>query len=159
MTGLLIFTGTVFFLVVEYDNTAQRLLAGLPASLAAAAGRLVPVITPRTAGFNSIDQTTLTDSSKLMTIILMFIGAAPGSTGGGIKISTFAVILATIFSDVRGRDDIVLFRHRLRARPLPAHWPSWAWPVDRAFCNHGHDFHRERAALDAGRIRVSGSAV
>jgi trk system potassium uptake protein len=48
-----------------------------------------------------------------MTIILMFIGAAPGSTGGGIKVSTFAVLLATVLSDVGGKDSIVLFRHRL----------------------------------------------
>jgi trk system potassium uptake protein TrkH len=48
-----------------------------------------------------------------MTAILMFIGAAPGSTAGGIKVTTFAVIVATIISDIRQRENIILFRHRL----------------------------------------------
>jgi trk system potassium uptake protein TrkH len=70
-------------------------------------------VTPRTAGFNTIDQASMHDSSKFMTIILMFIGAAPGSTGGGVKITTFAVLMATIFSDIRSFDDIILIRHKI----------------------------------------------
>jgi trk system potassium uptake protein len=113
MTGLLILIGTVFFLAVEYNNQRSAYsLGSLPAWQRPFAA-LFQSITPRTAGFNSIDQGSLTDSSKLLTTMLMFIGAAPGSTGGGIKVSTFAVILATILSDVGGKDSIVLFRHRL----------------------------------------------
>jgi trk system potassium uptake protein len=113
MTGLLVLIGTIFFLVAEFNNQRSAYsLGSLPAWQRPFAA-IFQSITPRTAGFNSIDQSSLHDSSKLMTTILMFIGAAPGSTGGGIKVSTFAVIMATIFSDVSGKDSIVLFRHRL----------------------------------------------
>jgi trk system potassium uptake protein len=113
MTGLLILTGSIFFLAVEYNNTRSNYSLGSLPDWQRPIAALFQAITPRTAGFNSIDQASMTDSSKLMTVFLMFIGAAPGSTGGGIKVSTFAVILATIFSDVRGKDEIVLLRHRL----------------------------------------------
>lgn len=113
MTGILLFIGTIFFLVVEYDNTRSAYsLGSLPAWQRPVAA-FFQSVTPRTAGFNSIDQLTLHDTSKFMTVLLMFIGAAPGSTGGGIKVTTFAVIVATILSDVRSRDEIVMSRHRL----------------------------------------------
>jgi len=113
LTGSLILAGTLFFLLAENGNrSSASSLGSLPAWQRPLAA-LFQSITPRTAGFNSIDQTTLTDSSKFMTTVLMFIGAAPGSTGGGIKISTFAIIAATIISDIRGQDDILMFRHRL----------------------------------------------
>lgn len=113
MTGTLIVVGTVFFLLTEYNNTRSMWSMGSLPEWQRPLAALFQSITPRTAGFNSIDQSTLTDSSKFMTTILMFIGAAPGSTGGGIKVSTFAIILATIISDTRGHEDIVLIRHRL----------------------------------------------
>lgn len=113
MTGFLLLAGTIFFLAAEYNNRDSAYSLGSLPPLQRPLAALFQSITPRTAGFNSIDQASLTDSSKFMTTILMFIGAAPGSTGGGIKISTFAVILATIFSDIQGRDNIVLLRHRL----------------------------------------------
>lgn len=113
MTGSLLLIGTAFFLVIEYYNTSSNYsLGSLPAWQRPLAA-FFQSLTPRTAGFNTIDQATLTDSSKLMSIIFMFIGAAPGSTGGGIKVSTFAIIMATILSDIRGKEDIVLMRHRL----------------------------------------------
>lgn len=46
-------------------------------------------------------------------ILLMFIGAAPGSTGGGIKITTFAILASTAYAKLRGKEDIVMFRHRI----------------------------------------------
>jgi trk system potassium uptake protein TrkH len=69
--------------------------------------------TPRTAGFNSIDQASLTDSSKIVTTLLMFIGAAPGSTGGGIKVTTFAMLLASVFAELHGYENTILLRHRI----------------------------------------------
>ena len=113
MTGILLLFGAVFFLLTEFYNQRSLTSLGSLPEWQRPIAALFQSITPRTAGFNSIDQATLTDSSKFVTTILMFIGAAPGSTGGGIKVSTFAIILATIFSDVRGHDDIVLMRHRL----------------------------------------------
>ncbi len=113
MTGSLLLIGALFFLGAEYFNTANTYSMGSLPEWQRPFAALFQSITPRTAGFNSIDQATMTDGSKFMSIILMFIGAAPGSTGGGIKVSTFAVILATIVSDIRGRNDIVLLKHRL----------------------------------------------
>lgn len=112
LTGTLLLVGTVFFYFAERGNTSPQALGSLPAWQQPVAA-FFQSLTPRTAGFNSIDQASLTDSSKFMTILLMFIGAAPGSTAGGIKITTFAIVIATILSDIQGRDTIVLLRHRL----------------------------------------------
>jgi trk system potassium uptake protein TrkH len=67
------------------------------------------VVTPRTAGFNTIDMATLGSASVLLLMLLMFIGASPGSTGGGVKTSTFGVVLAFIRSKVAARDSVHMF--------------------------------------------------
>lgn len=68
-------------------------------------------VTTRTAGFNNIDYTQVTDSSTLLTFILMFIGAGSMSTGGGIKIGTFVIIVATTWAYLRQRQQVTIF-HR-----------------------------------------------
>jgi trk system potassium uptake protein TrkH len=113
LTGTLLLVGTVFFYFAESGNTSHPLALGSLPPLKQPLAAFFQSLTPRTAGFNTIDQASLTDSSKFMTILLMFIGAAPGSTAGGIKITTFAVVVATIISDIQRRDEIVLLRHRL----------------------------------------------
>ena len=70
-------------------------------------------VTPRTAGFNMIDTAALTDSSKLLTIVLMFIGGCPGSTAGGIKVTTIAVLLLYLRSTYLRTDGVNVFRRRL----------------------------------------------
>jgi trk system potassium uptake protein TrkH len=67
------------------------------------------IITPRTAGFNTINLTTLGTAAVLLHMFLMFIGASPGSTGGGVKTSTFGVVLAFIRSKIAARDSVHLF--------------------------------------------------
>ena len=67
------------------------------------------IITPRTAGFNTINLTTLGTAAVLLQMFLMFIGASPGSTGGGVKTSTFGVVLAFIRSKIAARDSVHLF--------------------------------------------------
>ncbi|MEW5900897.1 MAG: TrkH family potassium uptake protein, partial [Acidobacteriota bacterium] len=67
------------------------------------------VVTPRTAGFNTINLTTLGTAAVLLLILLMFIGASPGSTGGGVKTSTFGVTLAFIRSKLAARDSVHMF--------------------------------------------------
>ncbi len=152
MTGILILVGAAFFLVVEYNNRlSDYSLGSLPAWQRPVAA-LFQSITPRTAGFNSIDQATLTDSSKLMSIILMFIGAAPGSTGGGIKITTFAVIMATIISDVRGQDNIVLFRHRLSRETFTRAFVIVGLAMSIVISASMLMSFIENAALEAGRF-------
>ena len=78
-------------------STPERFLAALFQS-----------ITMRTAGFNSIDMNGMYGITKFLSIVLMFIGAAPGSTGGGIKVTTFAVILMTVICVARGKDDTMI---------------------------------------------------
>ena len=70
-------------------------------------------VTPRTAGFNSINLNSLHPHTIYMMILLMFIGASPGSTGGGVKTSTFAVLLASIKATLRGKFDVELFERKI----------------------------------------------
>lgn len=109
-TAVLILFGFCFFLLVEFNNP-ETLDSLDPGSKTLAA--LFQSVTPRTAGFNTINTAALTDASKLMTVILMLIGASPASTGGGIKTVTISVILLMAASVVRGQDDIEIFRKRI----------------------------------------------
>jgi trk system potassium uptake protein TrkH len=70
-------------------------------------------VTPRTAGFNTLDIASLSEGGKLTTMLLMFIGAAPGGTGGGVKVSTLTVIAATVYASLRNREDVSLWHFRL----------------------------------------------
>lgn len=67
----------------------------------------------RTAGFNSIDLAAMTNESKAVAIILMFIGAGSGSTGGGIKMTTFAVLIYAVISELRGEESTITNRSRV----------------------------------------------
>ncbi|NBS30154.1 MAG: TrkH family potassium uptake protein, partial [Actinobacteria bacterium] len=69
--------------------------------------------TPRTAGFNTIDIGGLQEPTLLFVTTLMFIGAGPASTSGGIKVTTFAVLAFVIWAEVRGRNDVNVFGRRL----------------------------------------------
>lgn len=70
-------------------------------------------ISPRTAGFNALNLTELTPSGKILTIILMFIGGNSGSTAGGLKVTTFVIIAASLFTQARGHEFVVLFKRRI----------------------------------------------
>jgi trk system potassium uptake protein TrkH len=72
-------------------------------------------ITPRTAGFNTVNMSALRSSTWILMIVLMFIGASPGSTGGGVKTSTIGVIFATVLAAIRGDAVTVIFRRRISA--------------------------------------------
>lgn len=109
MSSALVLLGFLFILAVEFNNPNTLGLLSLPEKLL---GALFQSVSTRTAGFNSIDITGLTNASKFMMIILMFIGASPASTGGGIKTTTFSIILLMAYSMVKGREDNVIFgRH------------------------------------------------
>ena len=71
-------------------------------------------VTARTAGFNTVDITTMTPSSKIVLMMLMFIGGSPGSSAGGIKTVTLAVIVMTVFATLRKRGDVEMFRRSVR---------------------------------------------
>jgi len=117
-TMALLLIGTAAFSSLESNGTMQSMNAGsriLPAFFQA--------VTPRTAGFNSLDIASLTDGSKFITMLLMFIGAAPGGTGGGIKVTTLAVMAASVLAELRAREDVNLFHFRLETEA-----------IRRAFC-------------------------
>jgi trk system potassium uptake protein TrkH len=73
--------------------------------------------TARTAGFFSVPLTSLTTATLVLMMVLMFIGASPGSTGGGIKTTTFAMAILTVYNVLRGRSEIHLW-HRTITAPL-----------------------------------------
>ncbi len=75
-------------------------------------------VTARTAGFNTIDYSGLSSPALLCTIVLMFIGASPGSTGGGIKTSTFVLLIAYAYSRWRGNEDLHVFNRRVPQETL-----------------------------------------
>jgi trk system potassium uptake protein TrkH len=70
-------------------------------------------VTARTAGFNTIDYSAMRIETLFLTIMLMFVGASPGSTGGGIKTSTFAIVIMRLCATMRGMRDTVIFKRRV----------------------------------------------
>ncbi len=109
-TGALLLVGTVGLLAMEYANPNTLGDMGLPAKLMNA---FFASVTPRTAGFSTVDVGKMTPQGLLFTISLMYIGAASGSTGGGIKVNTFAVLTAAVFSAIRGRTEATAFGREL----------------------------------------------
>ncbi|MFA4985127.1 MAG: potassium transporter TrkG [Candidatus Brocadiia bacterium] len=107
-TLILIVGGALFFLILEWNNV----LSGLPWYQWPIVC-LFQSVTARTAGYNTVDMASLTNTTLLGMIILMYIGASPGSTGGGIKTTTAAVIWASVMSRIRGRKDAELMRRRI----------------------------------------------
>ena len=107
-TALLLVAGTVVFYILEYNNTLQEhnWYGKIITAFFGAA-------TPRTAGFNTVDTSALQIPTILMVIMLMWIGASPGSTGGGIKTSTFAVAIMNCIKIARGRNKIEVFKREL----------------------------------------------
>lgn len=108
-TGLLVLTGMILFFLFECNNPNTMGKLSLKGKILAS---LFASITPRTAGYNTIPLDTMTNSGKFLTIILMFIGASPGSTGGGIKTSTAMLIFLTVLAVIHGREDTELFKKR-----------------------------------------------
>lgn len=110
MSGLLIAIGTVVIFAFEYTNGATMGPLGFGEKLLAA---LFQSVTPRTAGANTLDIASLRQATQFIIIVLMFIGASPGSTGGGIKTTTFAALIGAVNAMIRGKEDVVMFQYRL----------------------------------------------
>ena len=110
-SAILIVLGAVIIFVLEYTN--PQTLAGLdPVSKVLAS--FFQSVTTRTAGFNTIDTSGLRDTTLLFVIILMFIGASPGSAGGGIKTTTFVAVVLSVIANFQGKHDA-----SYRGRTLP----------------------------------------
>ena len=108
LTVLVVFP-TVLLWIFEHDGAAFAGLSGPGKVLAA----FFQACTARTAGFNTVDLASLSGSGSLLMLVLMFIGAGPGSTGGGVKITTVAVCLLSLFSYARGKRETSVFNRRL----------------------------------------------
>ena len=107
--------GAVLLALLEWSN--PRTMGGLsvPGKIMAA---LFQSVSTRTAGMNTIDLAACSPISKLLMSLLQFIGAAPGSTGGGVKVTTFAVLILTIRSVAQGRDDCVIGGHHIESKTV-----------------------------------------
>ncbi len=105
--SLLVF-GFVMNLILEWDNTlADRSLTGKIVTAMFAS------VTPRTAGFNTVDMAALLPSTVLIYYLLMLIGGSPGSTAGGIKTTTFAVAVINTLSLAKGKDRVEIYRREI----------------------------------------------
>lgn len=105
---VLIVIGALLFFMLEMNSTLKNLHPG-----GKVMATFLQAITPRSGGVTTIDISLLRESTQFLMVILMFIGAAPGSTGGGIKVTTFAILVTAVLARLRGKEDIVLFRHRI----------------------------------------------
>lgn len=103
-TALLVIIPTIIFFFVEYSDYSlkERFLLSF-----------FQAVTPRTAGFNTADLTSMTYAGRAIMIILMLIGGSPGSTAGGMKTTTFAVLSANAFSIFKRNKDTTMFRRRI----------------------------------------------
>ena len=110
MAATLVVVGTVLFTALEWNNPAT--IGNLSVGNKFMAGAFQSVTT-RTAGFNTISQSSMMGGSKLLSMFLMFIGAAPASTGGGIKVTTFACVLIMTYCIVRGSKECNIGNRRL----------------------------------------------
>ena len=108
-TALLILLPTLYFFCFEFKGSTlrERLLLSLFQS-----------VTPRTAGFNTADYTSLSSSGRGLTILLMFIGGSPGSTAGGIKTTTAAVLVANAFAVFRRQKSPEMFGRRMEEKAV-----------------------------------------
>ncbi|MGN0026288.1 MAG: TrkH family potassium uptake protein [Clostridium sp.] len=109
-TLILIFGGTLLMLLFEHKNPQTIADMNIKDKLL---NSFFASVTPRTAGFNSISTSGMTLASKILTVILMLIGGSPGSTAGGLKTVTCAILVLTVISVIRGREDTEVFGRRL----------------------------------------------
>lgn len=145
MTGFLIISGTVLFLVFEYNNPltigdfsfGQKLLASLFES-----------VTMRTAGFAMISQKGLTTPSVIISLFLMFTGGSSAGTAGGVKVTTIAVIILAVKATVQGHADVHCFKRRISNKI-----------VQKSFAIVCISFVASIAAVIAMRLLESGQTV
>lgn len=109
-TFVLNVTAILFLFLLEYSNEATIGTMPLGEKLWVS---YFQGISPRTAGFNTIDIGGMTDGSLLLIMLLMFIGAGSASTGSGIKVTTFIVIVWSVFAYIRGRKEPVMFERTI----------------------------------------------
>jgi len=107
-TAILILSGAILFYTFERNHIIKDapMLTQMLASL-------FQSVTPRTAGFNTVDIGLLTNATILLMVILMFIGASPGSTAGGVKTTSFALLLLMIWNRLKGNENVNIFNRTI----------------------------------------------
>ncbi len=111
VTSFLLLFGAGMFFICEYDHTLKGL--SLPGKVVTS---LFQSATTRTAGFNTVDLNLLTKPMLLLFAVFMFVGASPGSTGGGIKTTTLAVVLKATVANIRGREHVEFYKRNISWR-------------------------------------------
>ncbi len=114
-TAVLIISGTAAFFVLEYNNPLT--IGALPLSDKLQMS-FFQSVTTRTAGFATVTQERLTNASSLISLLLMFIGGSPVGTAGGIKTVTFAVLLASAYSNVTGKNEVTLLNRSISRQAI-----------------------------------------
>lgn len=109
-TAILLVGGAVFIFLFESSNIKTMGTLTLPEKIL---GAIFHSVTPRTAGANTLTMGDLTHATLFLTIFLMFIGGGSGSTAGGIKVTTFTVLVAAMFRQLQGKEEVVLFKRRI----------------------------------------------
>ncbi|MBB6097961.1 trk system potassium uptake protein TrkH [Deinobacterium chartae] len=109
-SGVLLALSLLAVLLLEWNN--PKTLGALPWYDKLLAG-FFQAVTPRSGGFSTVDYGGMTQATLMVTVLLMFVGANPSSTGGGIKTTTFFVLVTSAWSMIRGRPNIVAFRRRI----------------------------------------------
>ena len=109
-TVIITLVTTILFFTFEYNNTLRDMT--LQGKILGAA---FSSVTPRTAGFNTVDTAALSEAGKLLSMVLMFIGGSPGSTAGGAKTTTIVVLVCYAIAMIRSHEDLNLFGRRLTA--------------------------------------------
>lgn len=110
ITAILLVGGTVLVYLAEMNNPETL---GKLSTEHAILNSFFQSVTARTAGFNTLNQAAITDLTKIITVILMFIGGSPGSTAGGAKTSTIAVLFLVAFQTMKGKNEFSLFKRRI----------------------------------------------
>lgn len=110
VSAALVLGTTAAIFLLEFRNPLTIGNLAVPEALLAS---FFQAVTPRTAGFNTLDIGAMTPATLFLLMVLMFIGAAPGGTGGGIKVTTFSITVAALWATVRGAPDTVIFKRRL----------------------------------------------
>ncbi|KRE52147.1 TrkH family potassium uptake protein [Paenibacillus sp. Soil724D2] len=109
-SAALIVVGTLVVFVFEFTNSLTlQPLSTIGKTLSA----MLQSVSSRSAGVNTVDIASMRQATQFFIIIMMFIGAAPGSSGGGIKVTTFVILVGAVYAMVRGREEIVLFHRRI----------------------------------------------
>lgn len=112
-TAVLVVFGTVQFYIFESGTVLEDLRVHHKITASA-----FMAVTPRTAGYNTIDLPSMTSAGKMLTIIFMFIGGNPGSTSGGIKTTTTIIFILSVWSSLRNNNEINVMKRRLESDAL-----------------------------------------